>query len=128
MNFQAALSEWHIVVMGTKGVGIVDIFRDILVTMPNDGLHRAREIIVSSKSLITTHLWGFLESGLLLTRGNLFYGADHVWKHFANGVKEKFIPPEISASRGLQIIQLQHELMNKSISSELSFDENSHAQ
>lgn len=128
MNFDASLSEWHIAVIGTKGVGIIDIFRDILVTMPNDGIHRAREIVTSSGSFMTTHLWGFLKSGLLLTRGRLFYGTDTVWEHFIKGLQGKHIPLEISAARGLQIIELQHELMNKSKSFDLSADENSHAQ
>jgi predicted dehydrogenase len=114
MNFQAGLSEWHIAVMGSKKVGIVDIFRDILVTLPNDGLHRAREILSSSGSVITTHLSGFISSGALLARRKLFYGADIVWDKFARQISIGHAASEISAERGLQIVEMQHELMRKS--------------
>jgi predicted dehydrogenase len=125
MNFRAPLSEWHIAVMGSKGIGIVDIFRDILVTMPNDGLHRAREILTSSGSFISSHLWGFAKSGLLLTRGNLFYGADHVWSRFVKCIEERDAAPEISTARGARIVSLQHELMDLSRKFELTANENS---
>lgn len=114
MNFEAALSEWHVIVMGTKKVGIVDIFRDILVTLPNDGLHRAREILSSSGSVLFTHLTGFFTSGVLLARKKLFYGADIVWDKFVNQISTGEAASEISAERGLQIVKRQHELMHKS--------------
>ncbi|CAG0968020.1 putative oxidoreductase YdgJ [Anaerolineales bacterium] len=125
MNFNASLSEWHIAVMGSKGIGIVDVFRDILVTMPNDGLHRAREILTSSGSLVFTHLWGFFKSGILLARGRLFYGSDMVWERFTDGLEMKHHPIEISVVRGLRIVELQHEIMNKSMIFKLAADENS---
>jgi predicted dehydrogenase len=114
MNFEAALSEWHVIVMGTKKIGIVDIFRDILVTLPNDGLHRAREILTSSGSVIATHLSGFLASGAFLARKKLFYGADIVWDKFIGQISVGETASEISANCGLQIVEMQHELMHKS--------------
>jgi predicted dehydrogenase len=124
MNFNASLSEWHIAVMGSKAIGIVDVFRDILVTMPNDGQHRAREILASSGSFMATHLRGFLLSGIRLVRGNLFYGSDVVWEKFVNGLEMKQPPPEISAASGLRIVERQHEIMGKSALFELPADEN----
>lgn len=114
MNFNAALSEWHIAVMGLKMIGVVDIFRDILVTLPNDGLHRAREILASSASAIRTHLSGFMESGILLTQKKMFYGADIVWKIFTEHIKYGHPANQISAEHGLRIVELQHQLINKS--------------
>jgi scyllo-inositol 2-dehydrogenase (NADP+) len=114
MNFEASLSEWHIAVLGTKAIGIVDIFRDILVLLPNDGLHRAREILSSSVSAITTHIRGFFSSGLLQVRGKLFYGTDIVWQRFVDELDGIQPAKDISASCGLRIVELQHELMTKS--------------
>ena len=126
MNFNASLSEWHIAVFGSKVICIADIFRDILVTVPNDNLHRAREILTSSGSLIATHLWGFLKSGILLAQGKLFYGTDIVWDRFVNQITEKQLASEISAEKGARVVMLQHEIMSKSSSLELRSDENSH--
>jgi scyllo-inositol 2-dehydrogenase (NADP+) len=114
MNFESSLSEWHIAVLGTKAIGIVDIFRDILVLLPNDGSHRAREILSSSVSTITTHIRGFLSSGILQVRGKLFYGSDIVWQQFVNELDGIRPAKDISALRGLRIVELQHELMAKS--------------
>jgi predicted dehydrogenase len=126
MNFNASLSEWHIAVLGSKAVCIADIFRDILVTMPNDNLHRAREILTSSGSLIATHLWGFFKSGILLAQGKLFYGTDVVWEKFFNQITGRELTTEISAGRGARVVKLQHEIMSKSIVAELRADENPH--
>jgi scyllo-inositol 2-dehydrogenase (NADP+) len=128
MNFNASLSEWHIAVFGSKVICIADIFRDILVSLPNDNLHRAREILTSSGSLIATHLWGFLKSGVLLAQSKLFYGTEIVWDKFFQQISGKRPAPEISAGRGARVVKLQHEIMNKSSSFELRPDENSHTQ
>lgn len=114
MNFHASLSEWHIAVMGSKSIGIIDVFRDILVTMPNDGQHRAREILGSSSSLIWTHLWGFVKSGAHLLRGDLFYGADIVWNRFTNELTKTQKADEISSARGTRVVERQHEIMERS--------------
>lgn len=119
MNFEAALSEWHITVMGTKGVGIVDLFRDILVTLPNDGGHGAREILASSGAVIASHLAGFAASGLLLARGQLFYGADLVWKKFIHVLQSGESAGQISAASGARVVAMQHQLMGQSARFEL---------
>lgn len=124
MNFSASLSEWHIAILGTKVVCIADIFRDILVTMPNDDVHRARDILASSGSFIGTHLWGFLKSGILLTQGKLFYGSDVVWDKFIDGITGKNPASEISTARGARVVKLQHEIMQKSAVFELPGNEN----
>lgn len=126
MNFNASLSEWHIAVLGSDRVGIVDVFRDILVTLPNDRQHRAREILVSSSSSIFTHLRGVLTSGILLARGRLFYGADIVWDKFVSEINDKQVSHEISVTKGVRIVELQHEIMNESKSILLPTNENRH--
>lgn len=120
MNFNTSLSEWHVAVMGSQAIGIIDVFRDILVTMPNDGQHRAREILASSASFIGTHLWGFLKSGVRLLRGDLFYGADIVWDRFVNELTGTRPAEEISAARGTRVVERQHEIIERSDIHELA--------
>lgn len=120
MNFEAGLSEWHVIVMGTKQTAIIDIFRDILVTIPNDGSHRAREILTTSASAIRTHAMGFLQAGLLLVARKLFYGADVVWQKFVDEIENQRPASEISAERGAEIVRMQHEIMQKSAIHEIS--------
>lgn len=120
MNFNASLSEWHIAVMGNKAIGIIDVFRDILVTIPNDGQHRAREILTSSAAFVGTHLWGFVKSGVHLLRGNLFYGTDIVWQHFIDELTGTRPADAISAARGTRVVERQHEIMEQSDIYEIS--------
>ena len=41
MNFEAPVSEWHVAAIGDRGIGTVDLFRDIAVYTPNDGDHKS---------------------------------------------------------------------------------------
>lgn len=120
MNFEAGLSEWHIVVMGTRQTAIVDIFRDILVTLPNDGSHRAREILTSSASAMWTHSTGFVQAGLLLVARRLFYGADVVWQKFIDEIQNQRPAIEISAEMGAKVVSMQHQIMRESILHEIA--------
>lgn len=114
MNFESALSEWHIAVLGSKRIGIVDLFRDILVTLPNDGPHRARQILLSSLSAGTTHIFGFLKSGVALLGGKLYYGTDKIWERFLAAIEGQPIETHLTAEGGSHIVQLQHQLMRRS--------------
>ena len=42
MAFEAPLSEWHVSLAGERFLGDVDVFRDIYLRLPNDGLHTQR--------------------------------------------------------------------------------------
>jgi hypothetical protein len=44
-NFESPVSEWHLVVFGEKRLGIVDLFRDIYLSLPHDGAHDTRHVI-----------------------------------------------------------------------------------
>ncbi|HNX91295.1 MAG TPA: Gfo/Idh/MocA family oxidoreductase, partial [Candidatus Omnitrophota bacterium] len=39
LNFESPVSEWHLMIFGEKCLGDIDIFRDIYMCLPNDGLH-----------------------------------------------------------------------------------------
>jgi predicted dehydrogenase len=86
MNFNASVSEWSFVVVGERGVGIVDLFRDVLMLVPNDEGHRPRNVLRSSAALVGGHVAGFASSGVRLARGRLFYGNDAVARRFVDAV------------------------------------------
>jgi len=112
MHFEAPVSEWHLIVMGTKQLAIADIFRDILVTVHNDGSHLGRNILLSSFDLIRTHLWGTLTSGILLLQKNLPYGNDVVINRFQQAIEQKILPSNISAFDAIRILEFQHQIIN----------------
>ena len=82
MSFNASVSEWQFLVVGSKGVAALDLFRDLLVVAPNDGQHRARDILRTSTAMVGGHLAGVASSGTHLLRRRLLYGNDEVVHRF----------------------------------------------
>jgi scyllo-inositol 2-dehydrogenase (NADP+) len=87
MSFGASVSEWQFIVVGTRGVAALDVFRDILVVVPNDGSHRAREILRSSAYMVAAHVAGIASSGARVVGRRLLYGNDEVVRRFVDAVE-----------------------------------------
>ena len=111
MNFEAPVSEWHVMVVGSKRVAVADLFRDILVVVRNDGSHRARDILRTTRDAFSTHMLGFIKSGVLLAMGGLRYGNDEVIVRFIQAVQEQKPPQGISGSDGLWVLEMQHRII-----------------
>lgn len=87
MSFAASVSEWQFVVVGRRAVAALDVFRDLLIVVPNDGGHRAREILRTSARVLAGHLTGSAYSGLRLAGGRLLYGNEEVVRRFVDAVE-----------------------------------------
>jgi scyllo-inositol 2-dehydrogenase (NADP+) len=86
MSFGASVSEWQFVVVGDRSVAALDVFRDILLVLPNDSSHRAREILRTSAHAAGGHLSGVFSSGIRLAGRRLDYGNDQVVGRFVDAV------------------------------------------
>jgi scyllo-inositol 2-dehydrogenase (NADP+) len=112
MNFQAPLSEWHVGLLGTDMAAFVDVFRDILVTTPNDKTHLGRDILRTSASATWSHLAGTVKSGLLLAAGRLTYGNEEVIRKFCLACQgELSALTGIAASDGAAVVGMQHRVI-----------------
>lgn len=112
-NFEAPVSEWHFAVMGTKQMGVIDVFRDVLVRLPNDNQHLAMDVMRTSYAGIRTHLAGVFTSGLAMLRGKLLYGNDEVVRRFLDAIETGRSPGDTSAEDGLAVLKLQHEIVRR---------------
>jgi scyllo-inositol 2-dehydrogenase (NADP+) len=112
MNFEAPLSEWHLCVMSERRFAAIDVFRDVLVEVAQDGGHSAANIMRSSAAGTLTHWRDVLRSGWLLLRKQLLYGNEEVVHRFARAVRSGVSPDGISIQDGLKILRLQHALMS----------------
>jgi len=110
LNFEAALSEWHLAVFGSKKTCVVDVFRDELVVIPNDGTHRAHEILRTSGWAIGTHLLGTFASGIRILRRKLYYGTDRVYNSFVQAIYTNQKPHGISDRDGIEVVRMQNEI------------------
>jgi scyllo-inositol 2-dehydrogenase (NADP+) len=111
MNFEAPVSEWHLMIFAEEGALIIDIFRDILIVLPSDHRHTATDIIRSSLAMLIGHGTGFVRSGLGFLTGKLLYGNAEVIERFFNAIEAKQRPHGIDANTALEVLTLQHVLL-----------------
>lgn len=113
-NFESGLSEWFLAVHGSKSVGIVDIFRDIYLRLPNDGAHGTFDVIRTSALATVQHWWQHVASGVPHLAGKLRYGNDEVFGRFARAVAgdQDALKP-IQASMAQRILTLQHAIISE---------------
>jgi scyllo-inositol 2-dehydrogenase (NADP+) len=113
MLFSSPLSEWHLMVMGTRKIAIADIFRDVLVVAENDGAHTASQILKTSFSACSSHFMGSLYSGLRLVSGQLYYGTMQVYDRFLDAILAQKALLDIRAEDGCEIVRMQHAILDR---------------
>ena len=112
MNFEASVSEWQLVVVAEHAVAALDVFRDVLVVVPNDGAHQARDILRSSGRMLGGHLAGVASSGTRLVGGRLLYGNDEIVRRFVDAIEGQ---PDrlrwIRAEDGVAVVECMDGIM-----------------
>jgi predicted dehydrogenase len=111
MNFAAALSEWQLLVLLERATLVCDIFRDILVFLPDDGLHRPWQILGSSLRGTFDHWRGVIASGILFATGRLDYGNGEVFHRFAHAVTTGTAPEGVSGADGRAVVAALHRVL-----------------
>lgn len=112
MNFEAPVSEWFLFVFAERGMAVIDIFRDVLHFVPNDGRHTARDIARSSWRLLSGHVCGFAASGWRLITRRLRYGNDEVVKRFFDAVQGIAPLRDIDPQAALDVLRWQHAILD----------------
>jgi scyllo-inositol 2-dehydrogenase (NADP+) len=113
-NFESPISEWYLVVFGEKRLGIIDVFRDIYISLPNDGAHDTRNVLRTSLVTTAQHWLQHVTSGIPHLMGRLFYGNDHVFDRFARAIAgdtEALAP--IGPASALSVLKLQHAIVDR---------------
>lgn len=105
--FGGSLSEWHLVIVTTRGIIDVDLFRDICVVLPPDGGHGSAEAARASVYVVTQHLVGLAASAWKHLRGQLYYGHDELIRRFA----ERLEPPVDLVREGLHTVYLADAIL-----------------
>jgi scyllo-inositol 2-dehydrogenase (NADP+) len=113
MWFGAPFSEWLFILFCSRAVLILDLFRDILIHLPPEQAHRARDVLKMSLTG-TLRLWkGIGSSGIRSTCGRLSYGHNLLIRRFLDAVIDGKKPPT-SAQDGWQIVALLEEILRRS--------------
>jgi scyllo-inositol 2-dehydrogenase (NADP+) len=113
-NFDSPISEWYLTVSGTKALGVVDIFRDIYLALPDDGRHDTAKVLRTSMIATVQHWLQHVTSGLPHLAGRLTYGNDELFDRFARAIKGDVEALEpISSYAAQAVLALQHEIIQR---------------
>lgn len=112
MFFETPVSEWVLLVLGTKRILLVDIFRDILIVMKSDGGHAPLDILGSTARFLQQVITGFISSGTLYTRRRLLYGHEVLMKRFVDSILGK-APPPITLEQGYEVVKVMEEIVEE---------------
>ena len=115
INFESPVCEWYFMIFGEHKLIHVDMFRDIITVLPNDGQHLMKEVITTSLIATTSHWTGILRNSVDYIRHNLFYGIDEVHNRFFQAVtkNDKTYLRGISAQDGLAVNEAQWQVIDK---------------
>lgn len=114
MDFRASVSEWQLVVTGDRATAALDVFRDVLVVVPNDGAHRARDIVRTSVRGVAGHLAGSASSGARLAARRLDYGNEEVVRRFLDAIEgDASALTGIAAEDGAAVVAALEELLGR---------------
>jgi scyllo-inositol 2-dehydrogenase (NADP+) len=107
-NFSSPLSEWGLLVGGSAGLAMIDIFRDFCLFLPQDGTHDLPHILRTSWHATWQHWAQYVPNGLDFLRGRLDYGNDTVLQRFQTSIITAQPPLGIAATDAQAVLRLQH--------------------
>jgi predicted dehydrogenase len=113
LNFESPVSEWFLAVLGDEGAGIVDVFRDIYIRLPNDGAHTTATVLRTSLAATFQHWAQHLTSGALHLTGRLSYGNDEVFRRFVDAVRSGCPPDLIGPADAIDVLRIQHQVIDQ---------------
>ncbi|MBV8618096.1 MAG: Gfo/Idh/MocA family oxidoreductase [Curvibacter sp.] len=113
MHFEAPLSEWHLIVHGEEAMGVIDIFRDIYLRLPNDGLHVTTTVLRSSLLATTQHWLQHFTSGVQHLLGKLDYGNNEIYRRFADAIRTGRSAIGMDPEAALAVLNMQHDILEQ---------------
>jgi len=112
-NFESSLSEWYLMVTGDKATAVVDIFRDIYISLPNDRQHLTADVLNTSIRATAQHWLQHWTSGLRHLMGRLSYGNDEIFNRFSSAVKGNIEDIGLfDANSAIDVLRLQHQIID----------------
>jgi len=111
-RFESPLSEWHVSVLGDNAVGIVDVFRNIYLRLPNDGIHRAPQVVRTSLAASWSHWWQHILNGPGHLTGRMLYGNETVFSQFSAAIINNTPLNGISAYDALEVLKMQWDILD----------------
>ena len=112
MNFNSPICEWGLILLCEKKIAVYDFFKDILVTMDNDNLHLAKDVLHVSGQFFLKYWRGFIANGLKMVSKNLLYGHDRTMESFRCAIESGYKDPYISGELGQSVVKAMNEVVS----------------
>ncbi|MBI2855961.1 MAG: Gfo/Idh/MocA family oxidoreductase [Chloroflexi bacterium] len=109
----APFSEWLFILFCSRGVLVLDLFRDLLIHLPPEKAHSSRDVIEMALRSTYQKWWGMATSGLRFLGGRLYYGHDALVKQFLQSVSGVGEPPA-TARDGWTVVGLMEDILKLS--------------
>ena len=107
------LSEWLLALICSRKVLVLDLFRDVLITLPGERAHDTRDVLRSAATG-TWQLWkGMAETGMRRVGRRAFYGHDVLVQRFVDSVAGRERPP-VGAEDGWKVVKLMEDILARS--------------
>lgn len=110
MIFEAPLSEWFFVIVGTDRIAVVDIFRDIIVQFGREHDHSPIEVLLTAISGILQASYGIVTSGIHTLRGDLFFGFEELLDEYLYALETTSSMP-VTPQQGYEILEGSHTVL-----------------
>lgn len=112
MIFNAPCSEWKVMVVGTKKVIIIDLFRDSLLTLSEEKSHSPIAVLSSSLNLIWQNVHNDFDSGVRLLTKNLLFGHDKLISMFIDSIDANTELP-VLPENGKKVVEIAEYIVNQ---------------
>lgn len=109
--FGAPVSEWLLTVYGSKGVLVIDLFRDISIFLPPEKAHNSSDVLGAGWTATREYWAGVASSGLGYITDRLYYGHDVLVRRLIDSLIDGGDPP-VSAADGWKVIGLIEEILS----------------
>lgn len=117
MRFGTALSEWGLVIAGSHGTLVYDMYRDIPLLLPDDGPHRAPQIVRTSLLATVQHWVRTVDNGVRILRGTQLYGVDEVLTRMLDATSapdaDGVVPAELHVEGALVATDLMRAIVRE---------------
>ena len=115
INFDSSITEWQIVVVGDKSTSVIDLWRDIYINLPNDGVHTAKDITMTSVLATAQHWMGVVTGGARYAMGKHLYGNVDIVTRFWKAVQGEDSLQGMNPDEGRRVVEMMHELIQKAV-------------
>ena len=114
-NFDSPVCEWQFIIIGEKKMAAVDLFRDILILLPNDTPHLGYQVMRTSILSAFQHWKGVAVNGLSYLQNKLNYGFDISQQNFHRAVTSGDVShiQGMSGEDGLCVTEIQNEIVRQ---------------